>query len=90
MMERRYENDYKVYVKVAATFSPAGQLRPIAFWWEDNRRYIIDDITDICRAASLKAGGTGIRYTCMVRGRKIYLFFEEDRWFIERRQTYPS
>ncbi len=85
MMERRYENDYKVYVKVAATFSPDGQLQPIAFWWEDNRRYIIDRITDVCRAASLKAGGTGIRYTCVVRGRETNLFFEEDRWFIERK-----
>lgn len=85
MMERRYENDYKVYVKVAATFSPDGQIQPIAFWWEDNRKYIIDRVTDVCRAASLKAGGIGTRYSCTVQGRETYLFFEEDRWFIERR-----
>lgn len=40
---------------------------------------------DVCRAASFKAGGVGIRYTCMVCSRETYLFFEEDRWFIERR-----
>lgn len=84
MMERRYKNDNKVYIKVAATFSPDGLLRPIAFWWEDSRRYIIDRIIDICRAASRKAGGTGIRFTCIVHGKEVCLFFEEDRWFIER------
>ena len=85
MIERRYENDKKVYVKVAAIFSPDGKLQPIAFWWEDQRRYSIDHIIDVCRAASLKAGGTGIRYTCMVHGKETNLFFEEDRWFIERK-----
>lgn len=85
MIERRYQNDKKVYVKVAATFSPDGKLQPIAFWWEDRRRYTIDGVMDVCRAASLKAGGTGIRYTCMVHNKEMYLFFEKDRWFIERR-----
>lgn len=85
MIERRYENDKKVYVKVAALFHPNGKLQPVAFWWEDERRYSIDRITDVCCAASLKAGGVGIRYTCMVMGREVFLFFEEDRWFIERR-----
>ena len=86
MIERRYENDKKLYVKVAALFYPDGSLKPVAFWWENGQRYTVDRITDICRAASLKAGGTGIRYTCMVRGREVSLFFEEDRWFIERKE----
>jgi hypothetical protein len=87
VIERRYENDKKVYVKVAATFSPDGKLQPVAFWWEDQRRYTIDRIVGVCRVASLKAGGTGVRYTCMVHGHETNLFFEEDRWFIERRDT---
>lgn len=85
MIERRYQNDKKVYVKVVAVFSSNGKLQPVAFWWEDGRRYSIDEIVEVCRAASLKAGGTGIRYTCMVRGYEINLFYEADRWFIERR-----
>jgi hypothetical protein len=43
-----------------------------------------DRVTNIRQAASLKAGGSGIRYTCMVHGRQTYLFYEEDRWFMER------
>jgi len=85
MKERRYQNENKVYVKVAALFHSDGRLQPVAFWWEDGRRYVIDRILDVCRAASLKAGGIGIRYTCMVHGKETYLYFEEDRWFLERK-----
>ncbi|MFA5675370.1 MAG: hypothetical protein WDA65_02500 [Christensenellales bacterium] len=86
MREMRYQNDNKVYVKVEALFLPDGRLKPVAFWWESGRRYGIDKVTEVCRAASLKAGGIGMRYTCMVCGRQTYLFYEEDRWFIERKR----
>ena len=46
-----------------------------------------DRILDIRRAASLKAGGTGIRYTCRIRGREKYLWLEETRWFIEAKES---
>ncbi len=85
MKEQRYCNGNKVYVKVKALFSPEGQLMPVAFWWESGRKYVIDRVTEVCRAASLKAGGIGIRYTCVVCGKRTYLFYEEDRWFIERK-----
>ena len=87
MKETRYQNDNKVYIKVEAQFSPDGRLIPVAFWWENGRRYCIDRVTDVCRAASLKAGGTGMRYNCTVLGRQVYLFFEEDRWFMERKEA---
>lgn len=86
MIEKRYKNDNKLYVKVEAVFYPDGRLRPIAFWWENGRRYYIDRVIDVCRATSLKAGGMGIRYACNVLGKQIYLFYEEDRWFMERRE----
>ena len=75
----------KVYVAVTARFSPEGGLVPLSIEWEDGRMYQIDDITDVRRAASLKAGGAGIRYTIKVQGRQTYLYLEEDKWFMERR-----
>jgi len=86
MKERRYDNANKVYVKVEALFYPDGQLYPQAFWWESGRRYSVDKVLDVRRAVSLKAGGMGIRYTCLVHGHQTCLFFEEDRWFLERRE----
>ena len=87
MREKKYQNHNKVYVKVEALFHTDGRLIPVALWWEDGCRYPVDRVIDICRAASLKAGGIGIRYTCTVLGRQIYLFYEEDRWFMERREA---
>ena len=42
---------------------------------------------DIRRAASLKAGGAGIRYICRIRGRVKYLWLEESRWFVEAKES---
>lgn len=86
MEVKRYNNPNKVYVSVKAVFYPDGGFKPTSFIWEDDREYNIERVTDIRRAASLKAGGTGIRYTCQVQNKEVYLFLEEDRWFMERRR----
>ena len=49
----------KVYVEVTAKFSKDGRLLPLSVRWQDGHVYEIQRITDICRAASLKAGGAG-------------------------------
>lgn len=74
----------KVYVKVLALFDLDGKIMPVSFTWDDGKQYEIDRVHDVQRAASLKAGGQGIRYTCMVRGKEVYLFREFDnKWFME-------
>ncbi len=78
---------YKVYVDVVAEFSKDGILRPRSFTWIDGQKYEIQSITDIRRAASLKAGGAGMRYTCRIWGREAHLYYEDDnRWFMESRE----
>ena len=40
----------------------------------------------VCRAASLKAGGVGMRYTCIIDGKESYLYYEDNNmWFVEGR-----
>ena len=78
-------NSTKAYVDVEAHFFREGQLMPTAIIWEDGHRYAIDRVTDVSQRASLKAGGAGIRYTCIIGGHQSYLFYEVDRWFVERR-----
>ncbi|OQB16016.1 MAG: hypothetical protein BWY15_00143 [Firmicutes bacterium ADurb.Bin193] len=73
----------KVFVSVFANFDTEGRITPLSFKWEDDRIFEIDKITNVCKAASLKAGGAGIRYTCMVCGKQIYLFLEDNKWFVE-------
>ncbi len=75
----------KQYVSVTARFHADGTLVPLCINWSDGRKFPIDKIIDMRRAASLKAGGAGVRYTCMIGGRERYLFFEDTRWFVEGR-----
>ena len=60
----------KIYVDVNATFSKDGRLIPKSFIWTDGHVYEIQRVKNVCRAASLKAGGVGMRYTCVVDGRE--------------------
>ena len=73
----------KVYVEVAAVFSPEGQILPRQIRWEDGTLFTVDRVVDIRRAAATKAGGCGLRYTVRIGGRQTYLFLDEDRWFVE-------
>lgn len=78
-------NNNKVYVSVKAQFTPDGRLIPLSVTWEDGREYAIDKVLDARRAASLKAGGTGMRYHVRIGRAHTYIFLEEDKWFVERR-----
>ena len=75
----------KVYVEVIAKFDTDGIMMPVSFIWEDGTVYQIDRIKATERCASRKAGGTGIMYTVMVDGKECHLFYEFDKWFMERR-----
>ena len=79
------DNSSKVYVGVKARFEPDGKLSPLSIAWEDGHEYEIDRVLNVCRAASLKAGGAGTRYTVRIGRTETYLFLEENKWFVERR-----
>lgn len=74
---------HKIYVSVLVRTDKEGHMAPLSITWEDGRVYEIDRILDVRRAASLKAGGQGIRYTCRILGKQRYLYFENPGWFVE-------
>ncbi|MDY6289972.1 MAG: hypothetical protein SPL86_00640 [Succiniclasticum sp.] len=74
----------KINLQVNADFDLDGNVHPKAIIWEDGRVFEIDRILDVRRAASLKAGGLGIRYICRIRGKEVKLFNDEGRWFMEK------
>ena len=76
----------KVYVDVNAKFSKDGKLIPLSLTWTDGSEYKIDRIKDVRRAANIRAGGVGWRYTCVICGRESHLYYEDsNKWFVERR-----
>ena len=89
-------NSDRVYVDVNVEFTSEGDMRPRSLVWEDGRRYEIDRVKDVRTAHASRGGGTGDRYTVLVKGRERYLYFEHcgdefaartGRWFLERREA---
>ncbi|MEG0979505.1 MAG: hypothetical protein RR911_04765 [Oscillospiraceae bacterium] len=76
----------KVFVEVDAHFETDGSIVPFLITWEDGCKFEIDRITDVRRAASLKVGGQGTRYTCRIKEKTAYLFNEIGRWFVEAKE----
>ncbi|HHV59290.1 MAG TPA: hypothetical protein GXX49_03155 [Clostridiaceae bacterium] len=76
----------KVFVDVIVQYTKEGQKVPLAVIWEDGRRYEIDKVTDVRRAASLKVGGQGLRYKCRISGNETFLWLEEGKWFVEAKK----
>lgn len=74
----------KTFVRVTAEHDESGRARPLALTWIDGSKYEIDRVIDVRQAPSLKGGGLGMRYTCRIRGKELYLFCDEGRWFIEQ------
>lgn len=80
-----YENSIKTYVAVDVLCQETGRMVPLSVTWEDGRVFPVDRVLEVRRAASYKAGGQGMRYTCRIKGQQTYLFFEDPRWFVERK-----
>ena len=75
----------KVFIDVLVKFSKSGIKTPICIIWVNGRKYSVDKVLDVAQAASLKAGGRGIRYKCLIHGRETFLWFEDGKWFVDQK-----
>ncbi len=82
-MSAHRENPAKIYVSVRADHLLNGRILPLMFRAKDGPVVRIDRILDEREAPSLKAGGQGMRYTCRVGEKQLYLFHDDVYWFIE-------
>lgn len=73
----------KVFIGVLAYHDPEGNIHPQEITWTNGKRFSIDKVLDVRMAASLKVGGQGLRYTCRIHGKEVYLFCDTGQWFIE-------
>ena len=82
-MVKGIDNREKRYVKVLSITDEDGSITPVSIEWEDGRVYEIDQVVDRRHAASLKVGGTGMRYLVRIGQAVTYLFHEDPRWYVE-------
>ena len=73
----------KIFVDVTLKTDKEGNTRPLTITWETGQVFPIDRVKYVCRAAALKAGGSGIRYTVVIGRNETYLFEEDGKWFVE-------
>lgn len=84
-MVQGIENRRKHYVEVLSRTDEDGFVTPVSITWDDGRTFQIDRVLDRRHAASLKVGGTGLRFLVRIGEATTYLFYENPRWFVEEK-----
>ena len=72
----------KVYLNVVATMNTDGKMIPLSFKWDD-REYKIDKVLECFIGTTAKHFTKGLRYKCRAGNKDFYLFFDEERWYVE-------
>lgn len=70
-------------ITVIAKMDENGKITPLTILWSPSLSIEIDKVVDIRKKASLKGGGMGIRYTCLIKNQQRYLWLDENIWFVE-------
>ena len=73
----------KKYVPVVVRFDTEGKLQPLEIEFDEEHKYPVDRVLDVCRAACQTVGGVGVRYTIRVQGHERYPWLEETKWIVE-------
>jgi len=73
----------KEFVKVNLTVSEDGEVCPNSIVFQKDKIFVIDALKHVCRATATKVGGSGIRYTVVIKGKETFLFESDGRWFVE-------
>ena len=72
------------YVDVICLNDKGGNIKPLFLIWDEKKRIPIKKVTEICPRASLKAGGSGLRYTCVFEPNRIrHLYYDRSKWYVE-------
>jgi hypothetical protein len=88
-VQKRDDSNTKEFVAVIAAHWPDGRVEPLRIQRDDGTVIIISKVLESRKAASLRAGGAGMRHTCRAANAedghefKMYLFHDNNFWFIE-------
>ena len=70
-------------ITVIAKMDHNANVIPLEILWEDGRKFSIDRVLDIRKAASTKGGGMGLRYLVEINNQERYIWLDDYFWFIE-------
>jgi len=72
----------KVTVEVIVRWKKTGEIIPIKLTMNE-KEYEIEKILDISKGRSLKEQRPGCRYKYKAKRRICYLYYDEEKWYIE-------
>ncbi len=84
-MSGQYENPGRLLVTVSAIFNGSGGIEGIVPKYikgKNGRWYELENVQKPIRAASPTAGGFGIQYAFVHRGRTRHLVLDENRFYL--------
>lgn len=74
----------KKFVDVICLNDQAGNLKPLYLIWDNLYKIPILKVKEICPRASLKVGGSGLRYTCVFDSNRVrHLYYDRGKWYVE-------
>ena len=74
----------KKFVDVICLNDQAGNLKPLFLIWDNLYKIPIIKVKEICPRASLKVGGSGLRYTCVFESNRVrHLYYDRGKWYVE-------
>lgn len=72
------------YIDVICLNDQQGNIKPLFIIWNNEKKIPIIKVKDVCQRASLKAGGSGLRFTCVFEHKLIrHLYYDRGKWFVE-------
>ena len=74
----------KKYVKVILEIDEDGNKTPKTIVYND-QMFDVDRVLEVRSAPSMKVGGVGERYRIRIKGQETYIFFENNKWFVEEK-----
>ncbi len=68
---------------VIAKMLENNMVMPITIIWSKTEKFKIDKVLDIRKDIKTKSNTGAIRYTCLIKGKKKYLWLDDYTWFVE-------
>jgi len=86
---------YKEYIAVNEDRLEDGTIIPRVIIWATGERFEVDKVLRTYKAASTKAGGSGLCFDIVVEGNRKRIWLEDDckgggRYFVELRRPKPN
>ncbi len=74
----------KTFVKVLTEIDQEGKKTPKVIEWQ-GKKFEIDRVLDVKQCVSMKVGGVGERYRVRICDNITYIYFENNKWFVEEK-----